>query len=356
MTACSLNGGGIDGPTAIGSVQTSFVSDGGTDMDALTSQMGSLTAHCSNAPANVASDSGQPIDVASFLGAVMPLLAHVDSFNAQVMRISPSSDGLVVGLQGVLSALSESQSALSNPAILRSALPSLFSDGVRVKLAHASEAAEAFESLVAIFTESADQRFVACVERHFSMAVMEMCECMCDEMLEPLHYNQAAAYVSVPLLLEHARTGGVDASSALTSQLASSSGPLCPTANCGQRMKILRYLMQPMPSLLIIGLSWESTPAIPTSIHQLFSAIPATIDLQSAFKSTPQPATATLRGLLCVTSTTYYSYAYDIAASAWIHTFDGTIVGDSWASVAAACCEQHFKPSLLLYQVYPSQF
>ena len=149
-----------------------------------------------------------------------------------------------------------------------------------------------------MFTESSDQRFVACVERHCSMSIMEMCECSCDEMLEPLHYKQCAAYVSVPLLLNAppSEGGGV-----LASQLASSVGPLCPTANCGARMRIQRYLMSPMPSLLTVGLAWDSTPCQPNAIHALLSSVELSFDLQRAFRSVPQPATVSIRGLLCAT-------------------------------------------------------
>jgi len=298
-----------------------------------------------------------PLALASFPGACLPLLCQIDSFKAQLFHIAPASDALVVGLQGVFSALAESRAALANPAVLRNALPSLFGDGARLKLTAASEAGEAFEALVALFTESADQRFVATVERHCAMSIMEMCECSCDEMLEPLHYKQAAAYVSVPLLLHQLSAGQADVACTLTAQLASTAGPLCPTANCGNHMTILRYLMPPMPGLLPVGLSWESAPAQPATVHQLLAALPTTIDLQSAFKSTPQPATASLRGVLCGApgGGTSASFSYD-ATAGWVHSADGAIVGQDWSAVAAACSEHRYKPGLLIYQVHPSQF
>jgi hypothetical protein len=309
-----------------------------------------------------ASEPTVPIDATSFLCACLPLLCQLDSFKAQVLRIAPTSDALVVGLQGAMRALAQSSTALSSPQGLRSHLPSMVVDGARLKLSGASDVGEAFEALVGLFTESADQRFVSCVEHHFSMSIMEMCECTCDEMLEPLHYRQSTAYVSVPLLLQQLASGPATAAGALTSQLASSAGPLCPTYNCGNRMQILRYLMQPMPGLLPVGLSWETVPPAPPVVHQLLRALPTSIDMQHAFKSAPQPATATLRGVLCSSQHAQHgvgacaSFAFDPALGGWVHSVDGAVLGGDLASVAAVCSEQHYKPGLLLYQVNPSQF
>jgi hypothetical protein len=309
-----------------------------------------------------ASEPTVPIDATSFLCACLPLLCQLDSFKAQVLRIAPTSDALVVGLQGAMRALAQSSTALSSPQGLRSHLPSMVVDGARLKLSGASDVGEAFEALVGLFTESADQRFVSCVEHHFSMSIMEMCECTCDEMLEPLHYRQSTAYVSVPLLLQQLASGPATAAGALTSQLASSAGPLCPTYNCGNRMQILRYLMQPMPGLLPVGLSWETVPPAPPVVHQLLRALPTSIDMQHAFKSAPQPATAMLRGVLCSSQHAQHgvgacaSFAFDPALGGWVHSVDGAVLGGDWASVAAVCSEQHYKPGLLLYQVNPSQF
>jgi len=270
------------------------------------------------------------------------------------MHIAPASDGLVVGMQQVLGALTENRAALANAALTRSALPALFGEVGRSKLTHATDGCEAFEGMLAMFTESADQRFVACVERHCSMSIMEMCECSCDEMLEPLHYKQSAAYVSVPLLLNAPPGEG----NVLASQLASSVGPLCPTANCGNRMRILRYMMSPMPNLLTVGLAWDSTPVQPNAIHALLACVELSFDLQNAFKSVPQPATASIRGVLCSVGATFHSFAYDAANSVWHYSGDGIseVVGEQWEQVVSKCSLGRLKPSLLLYQIHTSQY
>jgi len=83
---------------------------------------------------------------------------------------------------------------------------------------------------------------------------MEMCECTCGELLEPMSYKQCATYVSVPTVLMREGTS-------LTSQLATVVGPGCPVANCGSRMHIQRYLMQPMPSVITVALVWDAAVA-----------------------------------------------------------------------------------------------
>jgi uncharacterized OB-fold protein len=290
------------------------------------------------------------IDVASFLAVAVPLLWQIDSFKAQLLHISPASDSIVVGMQSLLTALTESRAALGAPNVTRAALPSFFGETSRSKVAHAMDTCEAFEGMLSMFTESSDQRFVSCVERHCSMSLMEMCECSCDEMLEPMPMKQTVAYVSVSQMLGVASTDG----SVLASQLATSVGPQCPTANCGNRMRILRYLMDPVPCLLAIGLAWDQATAVqPNNIHGILSAVDPVINLQEAFKSVPQPATASLRGLLCSLAGAFHSFSHDSSSSTWHWYGDGTssAVGEEWDQVVSKCSQMRYKPCLLLYQV-----
>ena len=111
----------------------------------------------SAAPATAAEVSSK-IEVTAFLAAALPLLCQIDSFKAQVMRITPSSDHFVVGMQSVISALGESRAALVSSNTARSALPVLFGEGSRSnKLTCATDTAQAFQALVSTFTESSDQ-------------------------------------------------------------------------------------------------------------------------------------------------------------------------------------------------------
>jgi len=352
-------GSGWDGSAGVGSGGSGpgggvggFGNENGS-MSQLEMQMSGLSTTGASAAAPEQA-SAPPIDIASFLSAALPLLWQIESFKAQLMHISPAADSVVVGMQQVLGALTENRAALGPPAATRTALPILFGEMGRSKLTHATEGCEAFEGMLAMFTESSDQRFVACVERHCSMSIMEMCECSCDEMLEPLHYKQSAAYVSVPLLLNALPAeGGV-----LASQLASSIGPLCPTANCGNRMRILRYLMSPMPNLLTVGLAWDSTPAQPNAIHALLSSIELSFDLQHAFKSVPQPASASIRGVLCGAGATFQGFAHDAVTSTWHYHGDGIseVVGEQWDQVVSKCSLGRFRPVLLLYQIHSAQY
>jgi hypothetical protein len=314
--------GGAPGAAAAptgASEQRGFGNGGNNSMDSLERQMTVLGTAGSSVTAPEQA-SAPPIDIASFLSAALPLLWQIESFKVQLLHISPANDGMVVGLQQVLAALSESRVALAPPAVTRSALPSLFGEMGRSKLTHATEGCEAFEGMLAMFTESSDQRFVSCVERHCSMSIMEMCECTCDEMLEPLHYKQSAAYVSVPLLL----SAPPGEAGVLASQLASSIGPTCPTANCGNRMRIQRYLMPPMPNLLAVGLAWDQTPVQPNTIHALLSNVELTFDLQNAFRSVPQPATASIRGVLCSANGTFHSFTHETVTNTWHYCGEGS--------------------------------
>jgi hypothetical protein len=156
---------------------------------------------------------------------------------------------------------------------------------------------------------------------------------------------------------------GAPTEGVLSSQLASSVGPLCPTANCGNRMRILRYLMSPMPSLLTVGLSWDQTPVQPSAIHALLSLVEGQMDLQHAFKSIPQPATASIRGVLCSSQQpgggiAFHSFVYEQATSTWHWHGDGTseAIGEEWPAVISKCSLNRYKPALLLYQITTSQY
>lgn len=52
----------------------------------------------------------------------------------------------------------------------------------------------------------------------------------------------------------------------------------------------------------------------------------------------------------------FASFSYDHSLGGWVHSADGAVVGEDFAAVTAACAEQRYRPSLLLYQVHPSQF
>jgi len=123
-------------------------------------------------------------------------------------------------------------------------------------------------------------------------------------------------------------------------------------------MRILRYLMSPMPNLLSVGLAWDTMPVQPNAIHALLTSIELSLDLQHAFKSVPQPASASMRGLLCSAGTSFHSFSYDTTTSTWYYYGEGTseVVGDQWDQVVSKCSVSRLKPVLLIYQIHASQY
>ena len=125
-------------------------------------------------------------------------------------------------------------------------------------------------------------------------------------------------------------------------------------------MKILRYLMAPIPSLLTIGFAFEGA-AQPNTTQSLLLTLPSTLDLQQAFKSVPQPATASLCGILCSGGvdalTSFHSFALDANLRQWLYWGDNTtsIVGDEWEAVVSRCSLNRLKPALALYQIHSQQ-
>jgi len=98
--------------------------------------------------------------------------------------------------------------------------------------------------------------------------------------------------------------------------------------------------------------------AQPNAIHAALSLVDSTLDLQVAFKSVPQPATASLRGLLATSGSSCHSFAFDAANSMWFAHGDGTVaaLGEDWESVVSKCSLGRLKPVLLIYQIHASNY
>ena len=118
-----------------------------------------------------------------------------------------------------------------------------------------------------------------------------------------------------------------------------------------------------MPNLFTVGLAWDQTPVQPNAIHALLSSVDGTIDMQYAFKSVPQPATASIRAVLCSAQlqaggVAFHGFAYDKETSTWHWHGDGTseAIGEEWSAVVSKCSLNKYKPSLLIYQITSTQF
>lgn len=122
-------------------------------------------------------------------------------------------------------------------------------------------------------------------------SITEMCDCVCDEVLEPLHFRQSCAYAAVSKMISD--SPGQQCS--IHQQTASGIGPVCPTANCSSVMRIHRYLKTPTPALLSIGLVWETAGAQAASIRLLLQKIPQQIDLQQAFHGVEHSVSANIK-------------------------------------------------------------
>lgn len=179
------------------------------------------------------------------------------------------------------------------------------------------------------------------------MSIMEICECSCGEVLDPLSHKQMAIYVPVPALLA-ARADR------LTAPLAHLEGPSCHSASCSQRMRTRRYLMQPIPAVVTFALVWGKAESMaprsrshtldesdagagrqvpldtaPTGgtpratenaadmLAMLFSAVEQNIDLRHVFKGAAANTTATLRGMICSAGSHHCGAFLDLTQQKW---------------------------------------
>jgi hypothetical protein len=91
----------------------------------------------------------------------------------------------------------------------------------------------------------------------------------------------------------------------------------------------------------------------PNTIHALLSNVELTFDLQNAFRSVPQPATASIRGVLCSANGAFYSFSHEMVTNTWHYHGEGSSeeIGAHWEQVVSKCSLARLKPALLLYQV-----
>lgn len=257
-------------------------------------------------PEEVEEDGCQ--DLASFLTVALQILWHMETFRLAVGRIANSMDPVVVGLQTLMLSLSESAKPFSLQ-LLRAALPSLFMEPARQRITYASEVSEAFEALLSVLSEAADSRLKHCIEQYFCYSITEMCECTCDEMLEPIQYKTCCAYISATQMVLSCSSQ----TTKLVDVLRSRNGPICPVPNCSTVMKIHRYLMSPFPSFITVGLVWDYADegTQQNAVQTFLSRIDFLIDLQQGFSGLTEPTLASLTTVFCASDDRYVSFWVD---------------------------------------------
>ena len=183
-----------------------------------------------------------------------------------------------------------------------------------------------------------------------------MCECECGEMLEPMSYKNFATAVSVAQIVGNAPAAGQPSS--LVTQLGQAAGPACPSAACGSRMSIVRYLMPPVPGWMCVALQYppRSGPPESADISTLLQRVDLEVDLQRAFRGVLTPLKMSLRGVLCSAATrcsAYFLSKEGATQGSWVcfDDDDVTTVGDEFGAVVSRCAFALSQPALLFYEV-----
>ena len=141
--------------------------DGSTPSQIATSMAGLGLSSGGTLPPDVGSVN--KFDVDSFLSVALQTLWRIDGLKLMLSSIANSTDALVMGLQVLISSQSENDAVPPSSQLLRAALPSIFADSKRARIAAASEASETFEMLFSSLSAATDGRLVSCIEQFFSM-------------------------------------------------------------------------------------------------------------------------------------------------------------------------------------------
>lgn len=246
-------------------------------------------------------------ELPSFLAVFFQSLWFLEPFRQQMSAMPRGNDPIVNGVLMLMSSLFGQRTA-APLALLRAALAPRLLEAARAQICSVGDASECFEAALSVLSEANDPRFVCLIETHFRSHVMEMCECSCGELLEPMSYRQCATYVSVPLALQRDR-------SSLTAQLSTVVGPDCPVASCGTRMHIQRYLMQPMPTVITLALVWDVATA--SDIGAVLRRIELQMEVHRAFKGITSNVTASLRGMMCKSGSQHCGFFLELTQRTW---------------------------------------
>jgi hypothetical protein len=175
-------------------------------------------------------------------------------------------------------------------------------------------------------------------------------------MLEPMSYKNFATAVSVAQIVGNAPAAGQPSS--LVTQLGQAAGPACPSAACGSRMSIVRYLMPPVPGWMCVALQYppRSGPPESADISTLLQRVDLEVDLQRAFRGVLTPLKMSLRGVLCSAATrcsAYFLSKEGATQGSWVCFDDDavTTVGDEFGAVVSRCAFALSQPALLFYEV-----
>ena len=316
-------------------------------------------AGLAGAPPAVVAPQGPPIDLTCFLHVAAQLLWQLDPFKAQLAALTTPADPLVSGVQMLMAEISKSRasegSPALSPALLHTALQVLYAEQTR-NLLESQPLHEMFETVLTKFCEARDSSFVSNVEKLLNIGVLEMCECECGEMLEPMSYKNFATAVSVAQIVGNAPAAGQPSS--LVTQLGQAAGPACPSAACGSRMSIVRYLMPPVPGWMCVALQYppRSGPPESADISTLLQRVDLEVDLQRAFRGVLTPLKMSLRGVLCSAATrcsAYFLSKEGATQGSWVCFDDDavTTVGDEFGAVVSRCAFALSQPALLFYEV-----
>ena len=127
---------------------------------------------------------------ASSIGHAIQALWCLEPLRNKIGQIARGSDPILSGVQMLMTSLFK-QITAAPLALLRAALPPRILELARSQIGCVSEVSEAFEATLSLLSESSDRALNGCLDGHFCMSMMEMCECACGELLEPLSYTAA---------------------------------------------------------------------------------------------------------------------------------------------------------------------
>ena len=171
-----------------------------------------------------------------------------------------------------------------------------------------------------------------------------------------MSYKNFATAVSVAQIVGNAPAAGQPSS--LVTQLGQAAGPACPSAACGSRMSIVRYLMPPVPGWMCVALQYppRSGPPESADISTLLQRVDLEVDLQRAFRGVLTPLKMSLRGVLCSAATrcsAYFLSKEGATQGSWVcfDDDDVTTVGDEFGAVVSRCAFALSQPALLFYEV-----
>eukprot|EP00117_Sycon_ciliatum_P017421 scpid80023/ scgid16419/ Inactive ubiquitin carboxyl-terminal hydrolase 54; Inactive ubiquitin-specific peptidase 54 len=303
-----------------------------------------------------------------FLNSTVQVLWHLPLFRSSLASLyghyCNSAKCVFCALKTLFIRLEKVDRPAIPPDVLRRAMADAFDADDRFQLGVMDDAAECYEHLLTRlhYHLAPDQEENACNQSHCithskcCMSIFEQRCCGCGEQSELMGFTQIVQYISAPSVMKVALENTASRLSfgrTVRSAMEAYGKQPC-SSRCGGMSTTRQYLMN-SPSLLCLGVIWNSDKPSVAEIMSFVSALDSTITLNHIFYNVADEAAGrkkmNLVGMVMYYGKHYSSLFLSNSTKKWTFFDDShvRVLGSDLACVKDLCRRAHYQPLLLVY-------